>query len=345
MFKRVNLIRKMKMSTMKWGLLILISSQFTSCKSDVKLTNNGGALNEEKLVQLEKKGRPSIDEIFEIMDTDKNGLLAQAELKGPIENDFFSIDTNNDGFISKEELELHAKVQGQRPGGRRVANANIPKDDGETVSKIHPAFSEFNPKAVTVYLSDDKTDYVIESTGLPNHDTVYWGEGNDGYKDEPNVGLTPSRIPDRDVSATITVDATPNFSGVTIETELGITGIAVSGSYIFNNEEGRGEMNEALPSLDWTAGHIGPSVYHYHLEPKAFTNDDDNLVGILNDGVFIYGRKCSALGTYPLDLDVSGGHISATQHNIEGEYHYHIINELFANSGTYMLFEGPFQGY
>ena len=335
----------MKMSAIKWGLLILIISQFTSCKSDVKLTNKAGVFNEGKLVQMERKGRPSIDEIFKIMDTDKNGLLAQLELRGPIENDFFSIDINNDGFISKEELELHSKVRGRHPPGRRATNANIPKDDGETVSKIHPAFSEFNPKAVTVYLSDDKTDYVIESTGLPNHDTMYWGEGNDGYKNEPNVRSTPSIILGRDTSATLTVDATPNFSGVTIETELGIIGVAISGSYIFNNEEGRGVINEALLSLDWTGGHIGPSVYHYHLEPKAFTNDDDNLVGVLNDGVFIYGRKCNSIGTYPLDLDASGGHISATQHNIEGEYHYHIINELFANSGTYMLFEGPFQGY
>lgn len=333
------------MSNVKLRLLILIVTIFSSCNLDVKSTSNNRSLNEGQLVQRNRKDRPSTDEIFEMMDADKNGLLAKLELRGPIREAFSVIDIDKDGFLSKEELELIPKGRKGRPKRARVPNPNIPEDDGEIVSKIHPAFTEFNTNAVTVYLSDDKTDYVIESTGLPNHETIYWGEGNDRYKDEPNVRATPSIILDRDTSATLTVDATPNLSGVTIDTELGIIGIAVSGSYIFNNEEGRGVINEAISSLDWTGGHIGPSVYHYHLEPKAFTNNDDNLVGILRDGVFIYGRKCTSTGTYPSDLDVSGGHISVTEHNTEEEYHYHIINELFANSGTYMLFEGPFQGY
>lgn len=336
----------MKICDVKIEVLILVLFIFISCKSDVKSSMHDSLSNEVEFSQFErKKHRLTTGEIFELMDTDKNGLLAEIEVKGPLKNDFLSIDTDKNGFISKQELELAPKDHNRPPRRSRALNINIPEDDGETVSQIHPAFTEFNPKAVTVYLSDDKTDYVIESTGLPNHETVYWGEDNKKYKNEPNVGLTPTRIPDRDVSATITVDATPNLSGISIDTELGIIGVAVSGAYIFNNEEGRGELSEALISLDWTGGHIGPSVYHYHLEPKAFTNDDDNLVGILNDGVFIYGRKCNYLNTYPTDLDDSGGHISITPHNADGEYHYHIINELFANSGTYMLFEGPFQGY
>jgi hypothetical protein len=82
------------------------------------------------------------------------------------------------------------------------------------------------------------------------------------------------------------------------------------------------------------------------LEPKAFTNDDDNLVGILLDGVFLYGRKCNSTGTYPTDLDASGGHTSITQYTEgEEEYHYHIINELYSNTGSYIAFVGPYQGY
>ncbi len=46
-------------------------------------------------------------------------------------------------------------------------------DDQEMVTELHAAFDAFNTDAVTIYLDDDKV--VIETTGLPNHKTVYWG--------------------------------------------------------------------------------------------------------------------------------------------------------------------------
>ncbi len=217
-------------------------------------------------------------------------------------------------------------------------------EDDEVVTELHAAFAEFNEDATTIFL--DGSNVVIETTGLPNHESVYWGEGNVLYREEPDVRLTPTRIPDRDQAQTITVDATPNLTGSTVATELGIIGVAVSGSYIFNDQEGNGALDQAAGSLDWTGAHIGPSVYHYHLEPKAFTNDDDKLVGILNDGIFLYGRKCNAIEDYPTDLDASGGHTSVTQHsNSKEEYHYHIINEIYSTTGSYIAFAGPFQGY
>lgn len=214
----------------------------------------------------------------------------------------------------------------------------------ETPTELHAAFEAFNADAVTIFL--DGSDVVIETTGLPDHETVYWGDDSDLYREEPDVRLTPTIITDRNQAATITVDASPDLDGNTVSTQLGIIGIAVSGSYIFNDQEGNGSLDQAAGSLDWTGAHIGPSVYHYHLEPKAFTDDDENLVGILLDGVFLYGRKCNSTGTYPTDLDSSGGHTHATQHSDgEEEYHYHIINELYSTTGSYIAFAGPFQGY
>lgn len=217
-------------------------------------------------------------------------------------------------------------------------------DDDPVVTELHAAYTAFNEESTTIYL--DGSNVVIETTGLPNHETVYWGEGNDGYIEEEDVRLTPTVITDRNQASTIMVDASPDLTGSTVETELGIIGIAVSGSYIFNDQEGNGPLDQAAGSLDWTGAHIGPSVYHYHLEPKAFTNDDTELAGILLDGVFLYGRKCDATGDYPLDLDASGGHTATTQYTAgEEEYHYHIINELYSTTGSYIAFAGPFQGY
>ena len=83
-------------------------------------------------------------------------------------------------------------------------------------------------------------------------------------------------------------------------------------------------------------------MYHYHLEPKAWSDDDGSLIGILADGFFIYGRR-DYDGEYPTDLDESGGHFGPTPHNADGEYHYHIENELYLNQ-YYVIFPGDYQG-
>ncbi len=218
--------------------------------------------------------------------------------------------------------------------------------DETAVTELHAAYAAFNQDATDIYLSDNGTTVTIETTGLPDHETVYWGEGNDLYREEPDVQLTPSIMSSNNNAVTITVDASPNLTGSTVNTNFDTIGIAVSGASIFNDQEGGGALDAAAGSLDWTGAHIGPGVYHYHLEPVAFSNDDDNLVGILLDGVFLYGRKCNSTGDYPTDLDASGGHTTTTQYtNGEEEYHYHIINELYSNTGSYIAFAGPYQGY
>ena len=218
--------------------------------------------------------------------------------------------------------------------------------DDVVITELHAAYAEFNTDATDIYLSNGGTTVTIETTGLPNHESVYWGEDSDLYLEESDVATTPSIMSSNNNAVTITVDATPNLTGSTVSTQLNTIGVAVSGASIFNDQEGNGALDEAAASLDWTGAHIGPGVYHYHLEPKAFTNDDKNLVGILLDGVFLYGRKCNSTDTYPTDLDTSGGHTSVTQHSdgIE-EYHYHIINELYSTTGSYIAFTGPYQGY
>jgi len=61
------------------------------------------------------RGLPSTEKIFEL-DANQDGKLSKTEVKGPLLNDFEKIDTNGDGFISKEELEKAPKPQrGQRP--------------------------------------------------------------------------------------------------------------------------------------------------------------------------------------------------------------------------------------
>jgi hypothetical protein len=221
------------------------------------------------------------------------------------------------------------------------------EEEETTVTNLHDAFAEFDTTETDIYLSG--SNVVIETTGLPNHTTPYWSETHALYV-APTVTsaseMTPTRIDTsgRDNSASLTVSTSSSLASSSTNTQLGAIGIAVSGAYLYNDQEGGGDLDSAAGSLDYTGAHIGPSDYHYHLEPLAFSNDDDKLLGIISDGFFIYGRKCNSTSTYPTDLDTSGGHTSTTQHTTAAEYHYHIINNLYSNTGRYIVFAGPYQG-
>lgn len=58
---------------------------------------------------------PNINQMFIEMDANKDDKLSMDEVKGPLKNDFTKIDTNSDGFISKEELSKAPKPNRQDP--------------------------------------------------------------------------------------------------------------------------------------------------------------------------------------------------------------------------------------
>ncbi|TYC14110.1 YHYH protein [Bizionia gelidisalsuginis] len=249
-------------------------------------------------------------------------------------------------------------------------NTSDPSSTSETdvsiTDELHLAYSEFSPENVTVLL--DGNSVVIESNGMPNHTSPYWSNttervatdpmGNELVTPaasenhvlfvEPTVTsyeqMAPGNIDNFNGEYSLTVPANPTLASSSSATGLGPIGIAISGAMIYNDEEGPNvPLNNAVGSLDYTAAHTGPQSYHYHLETKAWSNDDNNLIGVMADGFFLYGRKCNSTGDYPADLDASGGHTSTTQHTTDAEYHYHIQNEVFLNQ-FYILFPGDYQG-
>ncbi len=48
-----------------------------------------------------------IDEKFMKIDTDKNGMISEAEHESAMATMFDEADTNNDGSVSKEEMKAH----------------------------------------------------------------------------------------------------------------------------------------------------------------------------------------------------------------------------------------------
>jgi len=64
--------------------------------------------------------KPSITDLMNQMDTNNDGKLSKAEVKGPLSDQFSKVDVNSDGFISKQELEEGRRQGGQRPEGRKL---------------------------------------------------------------------------------------------------------------------------------------------------------------------------------------------------------------------------------
>lgn len=223
---------------------------------------------------------------------------------------------------------------------------------GECVTQLHNAYADFTN--VDAVLSSDGCTVTLEADGKPNHTSSYWDSGNaSGLYVEPVsaelfLRRSPGDIEDYTNTFVMTAAVNPSKSATTTSTSLGPIGLAVSGAPLFNGSEGPTDLSTGvIQGFDRNGAHTGPQVYHYHLEPTAISNDDENLVGIMGDSFFIYGRKCFSTDDYPTDLDASGGHTSVTQHTgvdaSDAEYHYHIKNEQYLNSG-YLVFGGDFQG-
>lgn len=218
-------------------------------------------------------------------------------------------------------------------------------------------FLEFNTSPnVTAVLSDNGCYVTLEANGKPNHTSSYWDAGNASglYVEPENPTLfeqqrSPGDIEDYINVFQLTVPIEPELANSPSATPLGPIGIAISGAPIFNDSEGNGDVSlGVIQGFDRNGAHTGPQTYHYHIEPKAISYDDDSLIGILSDGFFIYGRRCFSTVDYPTDLDESNGHVAVTQYtgstSDDAIYHYHVSAERYLNGDYYLIFPGNFQG-
>ncbi|MDA8693250.1 thioredoxin family protein [Saprospiraceae bacterium] len=69
-----------------------------------------------------RRGPPSADMLLSRMDADKDNMISKAEAEGPLAGDFDSLDANNDGKLSKDEL---SKIKGGKKGGKPRGDKKI----------------------------------------------------------------------------------------------------------------------------------------------------------------------------------------------------------------------------
>lgn len=116
----------------------MVSILILSCKSN-KDQNN---------IQEEPRGqRPTVGQLISEFDKNKDGKLSENEVDGPLADDFKTIDTNNDGFLTETELN-----KGIRPPRNE---RNRPPRPTNTNTDL---FSEIN---TSVKVTSVNTDFFI----------------------------------------------------------------------------------------------------------------------------------------------------------------------------------------
>lgn len=124
---------------------------------------------------------------------------------------------------------------------------------------------------------------------------------------------------------------------------LGVVGVAINGVSLFDNTAAPGDdiYQEAL-SFDPCQGHPAGSKYHYHSEPYSISYNDSNLIGVMRDGYFLYGRK-DMDGSTP-SLDSSGGHTGTTPDSPSTPvYHYHTNQQTNGTESAWFLTKGVYK--
>jgi hypothetical protein len=84
----------------------------------------------------------------------------------------------------------------------------------------------------------------------------------------------------------------PTHSALNPQMPGGVVGVGVSGGAIFSSVAGNTDnIFTEVGTFDKCQGHPDvTSQYHYHTEPFAISYQDSNLIGVMRDGYFVYGR-------------------------------------------------------
>lgn len=108
----------MKKTVRLIALGVVVSGILVGCASQ-----NNQEPNSERGRQGEqgrqRRGVPTFAQILSDMDANEDGKLAESEVRGPLKNDFSTIDTDEDGFISEKEFNNAPKPERGQGGGQR----------------------------------------------------------------------------------------------------------------------------------------------------------------------------------------------------------------------------------
>lgn len=178
---------------------------------------------------------------------------------------------------------------------------------------------------------------IIVTDSQPDYKSVYYSSSSGCYVAQTTTYPDPNTVSAQ--SMTLTVPYAPT-SSAGAAMGMGTVGIAINGVAIFNPiAAGTDNIYDEAGSFDYCQGHPQNSnLYHYHSEPYAISSNDSNLIGVMRDGYFIYGRKdsdgttassSSSMGTW---LTATGGHVGVPPAGGASIFHYHAHTQTGNNT-------------
>lgn len=193
-------------------------------------------------------------------------------------------------------------------------------------------------------ITSDGTYVTINTSGTPDHKSVYYSASNDLYEDFSGTtfeGYTfvknPNTITAFEYSFKIPLN--PTVATNHAATPLGAIGVSLNGVPLYNQYAGPDQpLTDEFKSFDKYWGHpTGNGNFHYHIEPLYLTTvtaSKSALLGFLLDGFPVYGPEEN--GTDVTGLDEYHGHTHITEDYPDGIYHYHITNtDPYINGNGY----------
>ncbi len=198
-----------------------------------------------------------------------------------------------------------------------------------------------------VSLSVSSTNVVAVSDSQPDYKSNYFATTNACY-----TAYTPvTNFPDPSLisawALSMKIPMTPGGTSQAMSGMYGgVEGMALNGVELLDNHAGgTDDIYNEVTTFDQCQGHPNRGGYHYHTEPYSISYNDSNLVGVMRDGSFLYGRL-DADGSTPT-LDSYGGHTGTTADSTTAVYHYHINKQTSTTAGTagqtaYFLTTGTF---
>ncbi len=171
-----------------------------------------------------------------------------------------------------------------------------------------------------VALTKSGSNVTVGADSQPDYKSNYFSSTDACYTKYTTTFPDPNSISAQTLSMSIPLS--PSTTGQAMG--FGVVGVAINGVEIFDNVAAPGDdIFLEAGSFDPCQGHPAPGGrYHYHAEPYSISSNDSNLIGVMRDGYFIYGRLDKD-GTVPT-LDTNGGHTSATPDSTTAVYHYHV---------------------
>lgn len=181
------------------------------------------------------------------------------------------------------------------------------------ISFLDSAFSYYKPSIAT---RSDNNYYYVESTGLPDHETMLGITSWQQQVPIPQcyIGSNAWSIP---INPTIAATPVPVNQNHFLR---GAVALAVNGIPIFNPYTNTGVDAFLDGQLDQYGGHSGRADdYHYHIAPTVLYSKipKTSPVAFALDGFAIYG-DLEPDGSTQKSLDANHGHYGS-----DGIYHYH----------------------